>query len=465
MERGGSSPCTSSSPAWRPVSSCSSRRPRRSRRPSTVDLRVEGREPHALRGPVTTDVRHVPLHRRARAAPVRRDSLGVGGTSAHAAFRRAAPPGRAAAELTPFALGGSWSDTSAIRRSPRSPARTSTSTPARALLGEYKNGQFAVRSAPAATRSPPATACCSPSPTAASRCSALSRPGDGPARPARVDGEGDRCRPTARAIAGASVGGRDHRTPTARRPWARSRSAAIRTCKATKPGTVRSNRLRVCVSDGSDGSCGSGTAADGTPPGRAGADDTVAPATTLAHHERQGVLARARRRGRCAATSARIRRACARSSCASRATTGKKCAFFSGGRERFRDPRVRARRVLHRSATAPTGRYLLPKRLGRGRYVLEADGDRRRLQPRADRARCASGCADAAAASSRSRCSSLAVPAPAGAASVELMVVGKTRVLREAGPVQPEGAVGAGRRPALRGRPARRRCRRSPARG
>ena len=30
----------------------------------------------------------------------------------------------------------------------------------------------------------------------------------------------------------------------------------------------------------------------------------------------------------------------------------------------------------------------------------------------------------------------LAVPAPAGAASVQLMVVGKTRVLREAGPVR-----------------------------
>ena len=48
----------------------------------------------------------------------------------------------------------------------------------------------------------------------------------------------------------------------------------------------------------------------------------------------------------------------------------------------------------------------------------------------------------------------LAVPAPAGAASVQLMVVGKTRVLREAGPVRAEGAVGAGRRAALRGRAA-----------
>ena len=58
----------------------------------------------------------------------------------------------------------------------------------------------------------------------------------------------------------------------------------------------------------------------------------------------------------------------------------------------------------------------------------------------------------------------LAVPAPAGAASVQLMVVGKTRVLREAGPVRLKArSVRVGGRRCAVGRG--RRCRCWPGRG
>ena len=56
-------------------------------------------------------------------------------------------------------------------------------------------------------------------------------------------------------------------------------------------------------------------------------------------------------------------------------------------------------------------------------------------------------------------------PAPAGAATVELMVVGKQRVLREAAPVKLASRSLRVARAALRGRRARRRCRCSRARG
>ena len=96
--------------------------------------------------------------------------------------------------------------------------------------------------------------------------------------------------------------------------------------------------------------------------------------------------------------------------------------------------------------------YLLPKRLGARALRARGQGDRRRLQPRRGDARALPGQVMRRALLLAGLLA-LAVPAPAGAATVELMVVGKERVLREAAPVKLEVAVGAGRRAALRGRP------------
>ena len=50
---------------------------------------------------------------------------------------------------------------------------------------------------------------------------------------------------------------------------------------------------------------------------------------------------------------------------------GRKCSYFSGSRERFR--RVRCGRgSFFKIGDRAEWSYLLPKRLGRGRYVLEA---------------------------------------------------------------------------------------------
>ena len=114
--------------------------------------------------------------------------------------------------------------------------------------------------------------------------------------------------------------------------------------------------------------------------------------------------------------------------------SGKKCSYFSGSRETFRPMRC-GRGSFFKIGDSADWSYLLPKRLGRGRYVLEAKaidgaynrGAVTRTRFRVKLMRRALLLAGLLA---------LAVPAPAGAATVGLMVVGKERVLREAAPVK-----------------------------
>ena len=55
------------------------------------------------------------------------------------------------------------------------------------------------------------------------------------------------------------------------------------------------------------------------------------------------------------------------------------CSYFSGGRERFRKTHLCGHGAFFKVGDRADWSYLLPKRLGRGRYVLEAYGDRRRV--------------------------------------------------------------------------------------
>jgi hypothetical protein len=145
--------------------------------------------------------------------------------------------------------------------------------------------------------------------------------------------------------------------------------------KATKPGTVRSNRLRVCVSDGHDGACD--TTAPGAPGGSAGpggpaaARDTVAPTATVAALRNGAVYSRRRAprllRGSVSADPSGLRAVKLRLT----RRVGKHCSYFSGRRERFVPMRCGRGSFLKIGDRADWS-YLLPKRLGHGRYVLEA---------------------------------------------------------------------------------------------
>ena len=130
--------------------------------------------------------------------------------------------------------------------------------------------------------------------------------------------------------------------------------------RATKANHIRSATEPVCVDCGSVPGGGAGPAAN----------DTVAPATALAL--KSGAVFSRRRaprtlRGTVAsdpsgllAVKLRLRR-----------QVGRKCSYFSGSRERFRRARC-GRGSFFKIGDRADWSYLLPKRLGKGRYVLEA---------------------------------------------------------------------------------------------
>jgi hypothetical protein len=133
--------------------------------------------------------------------------------------------------------------------------------------------------------------------------------------------------------------------------------------RATKAGYVRSATERVCVE------CA--TTPPPPAPGSPNPDDTVGPRTTLAIKNGK-VFSRKKAprtlRGKVApdpsglsGVKIRLLR-----------KTGKKCAFFSGGRERFRKTHLCWHGAFFRIGDRADWSYLLPKRLGRGRYRLEA---------------------------------------------------------------------------------------------
>ena len=139
--------------------------------------------------------------------------------------------------------------------------------------------------------------------------------------------------------------------------------------KASKPGTVRSNRLRVCVSDGGDGFCNTAVPAGGSAPSPT-ARDTTAPTATVAALRDGAVYSRRRAprllRGRVAADPSGLRAVKLKLT----RRRGRHCSYFSGRRERFVGMRCGHGSFLRIGDRADWS-YLLPKRLGRGRYVLE----------------------------------------------------------------------------------------------
>jgi hypothetical protein len=334
--------------------------------PVTVDLRIEGANRTLFEGPVTTDVRtfhftNEPAHQCDATVPA------SGGTSATPVPTRGAAL-VAAAEQTPFQLGGSWSDDfeNPTINSVAGENVAYDSTTQR-YLAEFKNGKSSKNGAcgdPIATGDRVLFA------YASFGEHALALAGPASARPGQTVAVKVTDADDGSPVAGAAVGGRTTGADGTAvvGPFTQRGNQDL---KATKADTIRSNRLRVCVSDGSDGVCGSGGPGGAPGPGGTPPDDTVGPAMTLGIKNGK-VFSRKKAlrtlRGHVAPDPSGLSQVKIRLL----RKTGKKCAFFSGGRERWRRTHLCWHGAFFRIGDRADWSYLLPKRLGRGRYILEA---------------------------------------------------------------------------------------------
>ena len=339
--------------------------------PVTVDLRIEGATRTLFEGPVTTDVR--PFASNDGRARVRR--------SAPAVTRGAVIA--AAAEVEPFAMRGTGTDSSAARASRRSRARTSTTTPP---PGASWPSTRTARSLGGCVRRPrrrPATRCCSPTPTAATRLLALSGPAtaeagrDGDAEGhRRRDRRGGRGRDRRRQ----SVSAADGTVAPAREP-----TAATTTSRRPRTGAIRSNRVRVCVTDGADGACGTVLV-----PTRRATTPSAAPDRTPRRRRSWPASPTIRcftrgpreLRGSFAPTPPAIKAVKLRLT----KRVGKQLLVLLGPQRALPRHPLRPRRVLH---DRRSGRLVLPAAgAARARAATcSTRGDRRRRQPHAARAR------------------------------------------------------------------------------
>ena len=330
--------------------------------PVTVDLRIEGANSTFFEGPVTTDIRTFRFT--GEATEHQCDGTTTGSSPTPVPTRGAALV--AAAESAPFSIKGTWSDQFGATINELAGQSTAYDPGSGRFLGEYKNAQFASVGAcgdPIANGDRVLFAYTDGSePLLALTGPATVKPGA--TASVKVTDAADGTPVSGAAVGGKSTGadGTAVVGPLTQR--------GDQDLKAAKTGTVRSNRLRVCVSDGSDGFCGGGApGAPGAPAG-AVASDKAAPATTLAL--KSGAVFSRRRaprllRGTVAsdpsgllAVKLRLTR-----------RVGAKCSYFSGSRERFRPVRC-GRGSFFKIGDRADWSYLLPKRLGRGRYVLEA---------------------------------------------------------------------------------------------
>ena len=229
--------------------------------PVTVDLRIEGPNRTLFEGPVTTDVRTFHF---TGATPHRCD-----GTAANQGPSATPMPTRGAAlteaaERAPFTMHGDWSgdfDNPTFNEVAGEDVTFDSGT--QEFFAEYKNETFAQ-----------VGACADPVGSGDRVLFAYSAFGDqllalsGPAsvRPGGTATVKVTDAASGAAVAGATVGGAvtgaDGSATVG--PFTQRGDQDL---KASKDGAVRSNRLRVCVSDGRDGFC-STTVPGGAPRGR-----------------------------------------------------------------------------------------------------------------------------------------------------------------------------------------------------
>jgi hypothetical protein len=335
--------------------------------PVTVNLRVETATRTVFEGPITTDVRPF----RFTGEPTGHTCDGTsatGGPSATPVPTRGAAIARAA-EAAPFAIGGTWHEQFGATFETVAGEPVAFNPATQQYLVEYENGEGASLGACADDIQPGDDV-----------LFAFARFGDrvlelaGPAIAppgvpvaVRVTDAG-----TGVGVGGATVAGATTAADgTASIGPFTARGAQV--LKAEKAGMVRSNRLRVCVTDGADGACGTRIE---QPPAR----DTTAPTVTILGIRMGQHFSRRRAprelRGAVSADPSGLRAVKLRLTRRLRGTRW----YFSGSKERFVKRRCGKPPAKRRCGKPPAFKvgestdwsYLLPARLRRGRYVLEA---------------------------------------------------------------------------------------------
>jgi hypothetical protein len=322
--------------------------------PVTVDLRIEGPTRTLFEGPVTTDVREFKFTN----DPTGHTCDGtatIGGTSSTPVPTRGAVIAQAA-EQTPFQLEGQWfsfgaSFTTIAGESVAFDPVTNK------FLGEYENGRLTSLGACAddAHNGDDALFAYGNGSEQLLELSGPARARPGQSVSLRVTDAG-----THAAVAGASVGGK----LTAADGTATVGPLSTRGTndfKATKTGAIRSNRARVCVTDGADGACG--TLVPSMP-------DTTAPAATIAGIRDGQRFSRRRAPRELHGTASTDPSGLWAVKIRLTRKLGKTCWYFSGSKERFLKRRC-GKKYAFKVGETPEWSYLLPARLPRGRYVLD----------------------------------------------------------------------------------------------
>jgi hypothetical protein len=322
--------------------------------PVNVQLRIEGPTRTLFEGPVTTDVRQLRFTGDADAHQC--DGTTVGGTSPSPVPTRGAAVA-AAAEQTPFSIAGSWHAMFGATFAEIAGESVAFDPNTFRFLAEYKNDAFAAFGA-----------CADPIQSGDDLLFAyadgseklLELTGPARARPGETVTVRVTEAPSGTPVAGATVGAAQTAADGTAvvGPFGRGDNDL----KAAKAGTIRSNRLRVCVTDGADGACGT---VQPSPP------DRTAPVATIAGIRNGQQFARRRAprqlRGTVSADPSGLWAVKIRLT----RRLGTTCWYFSGSRERFLK-RTCGKRYAFKVGDRADWSYLLPARLPRGRYVLDS---------------------------------------------------------------------------------------------
>jgi hypothetical protein len=318
--------------------------------PVTVNLRIEGPTSTIFEGPVTTDVRTFHFTTGADTGPHQCDGTTVGGTSPGPVPTRAAVVAQAS-ETAPFSTEGSFSQfgISFDKIAGQSVAFDGTN-----FLAEYNNytfTQFGACADPVASGDDVLFAFTDGShPLLKLVGPVRARPGV-PVTARVIDGSNGN--PVAGATVDGQTSGADGLVTVG--PFT---TIGDHDVKATKTGAVRSNRLRVCVTDGADGACGTLV------------PDTTAPTATIAGIRNHQTFSRKRAprelHGTVTADPSGLWAVKIRLT----RKLGTTCWYFSGSKERFLK-RTCGKKYAFKVGDRPEWSYLLPARLPRGSYVLD----------------------------------------------------------------------------------------------
>ncbi len=324
--------------------------------PVTVNLRIETATRTVFEGPVTTDVR--PFRFTDEATSHTCDgTTASGGSNATPVPTRGAVIAQAA-ETAPFAIGGTWHAQFGATFTSVAGEDVAYDAATDRYLVEYENGKGADLGACADDVQPGDDVLFA---VARFGDAVLKLTGPASAAPGQTVAVRVTDAATGAGVGGATIGGAltaGDGTATIG-PFT---TRGVHDLKAEKAGMVRSNRMRVCVSDGADGACGTSVL-----PSR----DTTAPTSTILGIRDGQRFSRRRAprelRGTASADPSGLWAVKIRLTRRHRGT----CWYFSGSKERLLE-RTCGKQYAFKVGESTDWSYLLPARLPRGRYTLDA---------------------------------------------------------------------------------------------